>query len=1045
MSRVRQKFQRHLAATLAAIGLVTTAPAPAVDWILDPELEGLWGEPDNWDGPVPRSVSSAGGARIANGGTAVIPAGYVVPGSPGVVIGSVDGGTVRQEGGELNLGGLMILGELEGEHGTYIMEDGLLNQHELRQTTQITVGRAGQGHFLQHGGRVQTPGNLVLGQFDGEQTLGLYEMHGGELVVGEQLTLGRHSETSSIGIFTQHGGDVEIEVINIQRGRDNASHYEIFDGSLQARLLRNIGAAPDRAAFRQHGGSVNVTGDGALARFANTQAEQFGGTFYAQAMILGNGWLQGYSTAESGAFRQEGGTMRVGVMAIDALNTLELAGDGLTVDYGLSVQGELDFRNTEASLSIDAGVLDIAEATIVNASDATLSLAEQAVLRIAPGQDVEAIFGQVNSQGIVHLAGDSLHVPAAQQIHLANSWDDGLDVHGRVVGVPNATTYLRGPVVVRESGAIDQKAGRLSLHVRDQGSRLEGGEIDVDDFFVGHGTNAGRFTQVDGRVDASTLTLSSSWRVSVPGAAGMGEYLIVDGSIDVISLSVGDSGPGTMHQIGGAITVSQSMSVRGSAGNSLYQIDGGTLHVLNPLPGSNAPRLRIGNGRNHSHSAEFVQHGGQVIVDAPIWVGQYSEGWDEYRMFGGSLQAEALVVGHRSGSFEQYDGHVTVERLVVGDTQNYSGGTMFTSGRYELDGGSLEADEVIIGNQGKALMIQTGGTFQVHGELTLTYSGAGWELGTYQMHGGLLQAHTRNVGRSYGYTLDFSKLPDFVVIGPENHNWGHFQQTGGSVRVEHLHVSEEATYEQLGGSLFVAGSLVPMGTMDFGGEASTLTLEEGASADFTDGELRGTEQLHLVAEANTLVRFGPGADPLTAGQFASFITDGLVHVAGEPLEIPANSFVRADGVIAGQVTNRGELRPGRSPGVLELQGGFVQSDSGSIEIEIAGDDNGHPGDIQFDQLIVDGPAELAGTLKLRLIDGYQPELGDVFEIILADAIVGSFDNHQGLHIAPGLMFEPLYQADAVQLLVVVPEPTTLGLLLAPLLPALARRRRLAPA
>lgn len=51
-----------------------------------------------------------------------------------------------------------------------------------------------------------------------------------------------------------------------------------------------------------------------------------------------------------------------------------------------------------------------------------------------------------------------------------------------------------------------------------------------------------------------------------------------------------------------------------------------------------------------------------------------------------------------------------------------------------------------------------------------------------------------------------------------------------------------------------------------------------------------------------------------------------------------------------------------------------------------------------DVLNVQGAATLGGTLKVVLLDGYNPILGDAFDIILADSISGAF----GTIVLPGL-------------------------------------------
>ncbi len=102
--------------------------------------------------------------------------------------------------------------------------------------------------------------------------------------------------------------------------------------------------------------------------------------------------------------------------------------------------------------------------------------------------------------------------------------------------------------------------------------------------------------------------------------------------------------------------------------------------------------------------------------------------------------------------------------------------------------------------------------------------------------------------------------------------------------------------------------------------------------------------------------------------------------------------------------NEGTLRLGASPGQVETNG-FVQKSSGVWEVEIAGSLAA-----EFDALTVDSTAELAGKIRLSLLDGYVPWLGQTFTILTApfgvsgafDTVLGGVDGDTRL----GLLYEP---------------------------------------
>jgi hypothetical protein len=89
-------------------------------------------------------------------------------------------------------------------------------------------------------------------------------------------------------------------------------------------------------------------------------------------------------------------------------------------------------------------------------------------------------------------------------------------------------------------------------------------------------------------------------------------------------------------------------------------------------------------------------------------------------------------------------------------------------------------------------------------------------------------------------------------------------------------------------------------------------------------------------------------------------------------------------------TNHGgaPLAPALSNGLLEIDSDYVQKPLASLLIELRGRES--EAAASHDVLEVTGMAFLNGTLIVTLAEGYVPEVGDCFEIITAQAIVGQF-------------------------------------------------------
>lgn len=106
------------------------------------------------------------------------------------------------------------------------------------------------------------------------------------------------------------------------------------------------------------------------------------------------------------------------------------------------------------------------------------------------------------------------------------------------------------------------------------------------------------------------------------------------------------------------------------------------------------------------------------------------------------------------------------------------------------------------------------------------------------------------------------------------------------------------------------------------------------------------------------------------------------------LNIQAGS-VQGSGQVFGPVLNGGQVRPGFSPGKIDVSQNYVQTSAGAFDVELGGLSAG----TQFDQLKVTGTVTLAGALDVSVINGFAPNLNDQFMIIdndQQDSVIGTF-------------------------------------------------------
>ena len=74
-------------------------------------------------------------------------------------------------------------------------------------------------------------------------------------------------------------------------------------------------------------------------------------------------------------------------------------------------------------------------------------------------------------------------------------------------------------------------------------------------------------------------------------------------------------------------------------------------------------------------------------------------------------------------------------------------------------------------------------------------------------------------------------------------------------------------------------------------------------------------------------------------------------------------------------------------------GNYAQEANGSLTFDIAG---AAPG--QYDQLNVSGHAALNGLMTVDLLQGFVPQIGNMFDIMNFSSLSGTFSNVLGLPI-----------------------------------------------
>lgn len=304
--------------------------------------------------------------------------------------------------------------------------------------------------------------------------------------------------------------------------------------------------------------------------------------------------------------------------------------------------------------------------------------------------------------------------------------------------------------------------------------------------------------------------------------------------------------------------------------------------------------------------------------------------------------------------------------LILSGANSYTGTTLISAGTVQIGNGAGTGDlnaastvtnnAALTFNRNNALafanVISGSGSLSQNGSGgTTTLSGANTYTGATAINAGTFKAGVASIANTSG------------AFG-----------VGSAVTL----ANASGTTLDLNGFATEIGSLAGGGTT--GGNVSL-----GASTLTTGRDNTSTSYAGVISGTGGLTKIGSGSQTLTGTNTyngATQVTGGTLVVNGSA----ANSAftVNSGGTIAGSgtigalsVTN-GTIRPGTSPGILNIVGSLSLQTLSTLVVEINGSTLG----TQYDQLNVGGDVNLGGgVLSLSLGGGYTPTQGTLFFII----------------------------------------------------------------
>ena len=282
---------------------------------------------------------------------------------------------------------------------------------------------------------------------------------------------------------------------------------------------------------------------------------------------------------------------------------------------------------------------------------------------------------------------------------------------------------------------------------------------------------------------------------------------------------------------------------------------------------------------------------------------------------------------------------------------------------------------------GDNLALAGGATLTSSGRLQF-FSTAGYTT-TIALTGGAQWTHT------YGDTIDV------IGIGAAL-SWS--VTDGSDVTLAHATPAQTFSFASAGATV----------ALTVGGEGTSFdhgahTLQLGAGGDLTLTVSEGATFGNVASGGLVLGQSGGGSVAVEVRSGATLrsggtvlLQDGATLLADnaslefDALEISASSGVTLQNGatlvvrdVSGDLVNTsGTLSPANGAAAVAIDGSYVQSAAATLLLEIGGTTAGTGHDV----LSVDGPVSLAGTVKVNLLDGFEPVIGDSFAVLVCTSL-----------------------------------------------------------
>jgi T5SS/PEP-CTERM-associated repeat protein len=583
----------------------------------------------------------------------------------------------------------------------------------------------------------------------------------------------------------------------------------------------------------------------------------------------------------------------------------------------------------------------------------------------------------------------------------------------------------------------------------DQTTAVPGNTLSIGSASGGAGTlnvtNGGTFTagtglttiNATGTLNITNSTFNANGPITMSGG---GTLSLDDGTLNT-NAGLDNSAGGTLNFFGGTLTVAGGVFTP-NAGGAFALAREGAVSVSPPhLVVSTGATANLGTSFDvgKGAQAEFtISGGGQVFSSNVTGIGVTTFG------IGGIEEGSGTVTVTGSDGLGQ-PSRWTNGGLVVGSTGD---GSLTIDGGGEVDSSGFAAIGQV--NTGTATVSGAGSKWTNSGDLTVgniggtgslainsgaevtnatgIISSGGGSTGTVTISdtgskwinsGGLFVGG--NSGNAGGTGTVIIQNNAFVEVAGSFKIWnpGTVNFEGGTLKIDSTTVVVDGSFNYLTGTFH----LTDAGGYTVGANSGPIDQVLGF-ADVTIPNGGG-----LIVDQNLIVPFGTSLTAVSSIVTANGLTnDGLINVntttitttAGltnnadmvlinTTVQGPVNSTVGSTVTVLGTVDFNGPvtgpgnffgpgtanfnggMAPGASPAEVGFEGDVALGNGNTLFVELGGTTPG----TEYDRLSITGSASLGGTLDVSLLGGFNPVIGDTFDILVIGlGVLGTFDGVQ---------------------------------------------------